>query len=99
MTGIFATAKRPSACVLLKCGAVIHVGEVAYLFKSLERQTVCLDCAKARWGYVPSETTPIVTRAAERQSLGFDSTRSILQSLQQRANRGDSKLRQAGGDQ
>jgi hypothetical protein len=96
MTGIFATASRDSACVLSNCRNVIRAGELVYLFKSLERQMVCPECAKSRWGYEPSTTTPIVTRAAERERMGFDSTKSILQKLQ-KANANDPKMRAAGG--
>lgn len=97
MTGEFVIAGRQSPCVMSDCRNVIRAGERVYLFKKLEQQTVCLDCAKARWGYEPLEAAPSSTPAATSERIGFDSTKSILKSLQQ-ANANDPKFRQSGGD-
>ena len=94
MTGLFATASRDGVCVSLKCNTPIKSGELVYLFKKAERQTVCLSCAKARWGYEPSDVVP-VSASSSRESIGFDSTKTILKRLQ-RANANDPKMRAAG---
>jgi hypothetical protein len=97
MTGEFVKAARASECISLNCRTVIQPGEMVYLFKKLERQTVCLDCAKSRWGYSPEDQPMPSSPAPERQRLGFDSTGTILRKLQH-ANRNDPRMRQAGGD-
>ena len=97
MTGTFAPSGRSGECVLPKCRTVIQLGELVYLWKGIDRQTVCLPCAKARWGYEPSDATPTSAPTSEKASIGFDSTRSILRKLQQ-ANANDPKFRAAGGD-
>lgn len=97
MTGHFGASPRASVCVTLNCHFRIQPGAEVYFFRGLERQTVCLSCAKARWGYEPSMEVERVTPAPERQSIGFDSTGAILRKLQQ-ANRNDPRMRAAGGD-
>lgn len=96
MTGIFTTAPRNFECITLDCRTVIRAGEPVYLFKKLERQPVCLPCAKRRWGYSPEDAPAASTPQTERASIGFDSTRSILKQLQARANANDPKSRAAG---
>lgn len=98
MTGIFATAVRSGECISLDCRTVIRLGDPVYLFKKLERQIVCLSCAKRRWGYTPEDQPATVeSPKPARESIGFDSTGAILRKLQQ-ANRNDPRMRQAGGD-
>jgi hypothetical protein len=97
MTGTFARSARTGECVSERCSAVIQAGEMAYLWHGLERQTVCLACAKSRWGYEPSNVPIVAPERPERATLGFDSTRAILKKLQQ-ANAHDPKWKQAGGD-
>lgn len=96
MTGCFAIAARASICVSLDCKHSIAPGDQVYLWHKLERQAICLSCAKARWGYTPDQAAPVTSQATERASLGFDSTKSILRALQAKANARDPKLRQAG---
>lgn len=99
MTGMFAKAARASECVSMHCRTVIQAGELVYLFMKHERQTVCLDCAEKRWGYRPSDPVPVTTTpTTHKPRIGFDSAKSILQSLQRQANANDPKLRQSGGD-
>lgn len=98
MTGLFTRALRECACVSLNCNAPIKIGDQVYLFKKSERQTICLSCAKARWGYEPNQVASSpVSSSSSRESIGFDSTRTILKKLQQ-SNQHDPKMRQAGGD-
>lgn len=96
MTGIFGVAARASVCVTLACNARIRAGEQVYFFRGLDRQAVCLTCAKSRWGYEPSNEPRIVKPASPRESIGFDSTRAILKKLQAADNANDRRLRQAG---
>lgn len=98
MTGHFGAAPRQSVCVTLACSARIQPGAQVYFFRGLERQTVCLPCAKRRWGYTPDDVRPprIDETHEQVKPLGFDSTRSILKSLQAHANRNDPKSRAAG---
>ncbi len=97
MTGTFAPSGREGLCVLSECRNVIKLGDLVYLFKGIARSTVCLDCAKTRWGYTPSDATVAAPVPSSKTSIGFDSTRSILKRLQA-ANANDPKWKQAGGD-
>lgn len=98
MTGKFAPSGRAGECVLSHCTTVIKAGELVYLWRGLARQTVCLECAKARWGYEPTSAPELPAATPTPESIGFDSTKQILKSLQSKVNAGDPKLRQMGGD-
>ena len=96
MTGVFAPATRASVCVSFDCQARIQTGELVYLFRGIDRQTVCLACAKRRWDYAPADAVDVPTRSKSApESIGFDSAKTILQRLQ-RANVNDPKMRAAG---
>lgn len=94
MTGHFTRSGRTGPCVISDCKTLIHAGELVYLWKGIDRQTVCLGCAKSRWGYDPTDAPIVLSPAPARESIGFDSAKQILQSLQRKANAGDPKLRQ-----
>ncbi len=94
MTGIFVKSPSLGQCVF--CPRSFVVGEVIYLWHKLEKQTVCGYCAKERWGYAPNNAPVLSAPPAEKSSVGFDSTRAILRSLQSKANQNDPKLRQSG---
>lgn len=98
MTGTFARSGRSGECVLSRCGTSIKLGDLVYLWHGLERQTVCLACAKSRWGYAPTDAAPSSPAASSRERIGFDSTKEILRSLQAKVNARDPKLKQSGGD-
>lgn len=93
MTGHFAPAPRSGRCPSSTCENVIQAGDQVYLFKGV--MLVCRFCAKRRWGYEPSDEKPA---ASGSSAIGFDSTRSILKRLSERANANDPRMRQAGGD-
>lgn len=100
MKGTFSKVPRAGACAFLTCAVKFQPGDLVYLVRGLERQTVCLDCAKSRWGFTPESQVPSSkSQAREHQSIGFDSTRSILNRLREKTNANDPKLKQLGGDQ
>lgn len=95
MTGQFTRSIQTRTCVFGGCKNKIQAGDPVYLWHGLENHSVCPSCAKARWGYEPNQSTAPSPESG-RESIGFDSTKSILKSLQQRVNEHDPKLRAAG---
>lgn len=97
MTGAFITAVRTAPCVISTCRTVIHTGAWVYLWRGIDRQTVCPACALTRWGYQPpSDAPPAVPTPVVSKPSGFVPVGKITPKELEQFNASDPKLKAAG---